>query len=181
MAIRAQGSSRLDLGVQVRRRFAAIGFAAFALAWPAGAGAAPIACSTLLSGHIAWMGPSPLHRRIGAKFARVKITSAATAPATTRWGHISASEGAFGRSGSVVMQGRFLVAFNDRGFDPARRDVTDIILRANGTGEIVLRSWGDTGLVLSNLRCDSAGFLTALETEGNGISSVTLSFRRETF
>lgn len=181
MANAAQGSNNLGPEVKRRARLAAIGLAAFALACPTGAGAAPIGCGTLVSGHIGWMGQNPLHRRIGAKFARVKITSAATAPAVTRWGHISASEGAFGRSGSAAMQGRFLVAFNDRGFDPARRDVTDIILRANGTGEIVLRSWGDTRLVLSNLRCDSAGFLTALETEGNGISSVTLSFRRETF
>ena len=181
MAIATQGSNSLDPGVRGRGRLAVIGLAALALAWPAGAGAAPIACGTLVSGHTAWMGQNPLHRRIGAKFARVKITSAATAPATTRWGHVSASEGAFGRSGSTAMLGRFLVAFNDRGFDSARRDVTDIILRANGTGEIVLRSWGDARLVLSNLRCDSAGFLTALETEGNGISSITLSFRRETF
>lgn len=146
---------------------------------PGPAAAAPVNCAAMITGHIAWMGPS-LHRRIGAKFARVKITSSAPAPATTRWGHISASEGAFAWHGDK-MSGRFLVAFSDRGFDPARRDVTDITLSANGSGQIVLRSWGNAVLALSDLRCDSSGFLNALEREGNGTSMITLSFRRETF
>jgi hypothetical protein len=167
-------------------RLAVIGLASLALVWPAGAAAAPVACGPLIAGHIAWMGQGTptggqIRRRIGAKYARVKITSAVPAPATTSWGHISLAEGAFGRSGSAAMQGRFLVAFNDRYFLPERRDITDITLRSNGTGEIVLRSWDNTRLVLSNLRCDSGGFLTARETEANGVSSVTLSFRRETF
>ncbi|HEX6375627.1 MAG TPA: hypothetical protein VFZ91_07885 [Allosphingosinicella sp.] len=166
-------------------RFAALGLATLALTWPGGAGAAPVACSTLIAGHIVWMGQGTptggqIRRRIGAKFARVKITSAAPGPAGSRWGHISVAEGAFGRAGST-MTARFLVAFNDRGFDPARRDITNITLRANGSGEILLRSWGDTRLPLSSLRCDSAGFLTAIESEGNGTSMVTLSLRRETF
>ena len=108
---------------------------------------------------------SSTKRRIGAKFARVKITSEAVAPAATKWGHVSVSEGAFGWHGDE-MSGRFLVAFNDRGFDPSKRDITDITLRANGTGEILLRSWGDARLVLSDLRCNTAGFLTALESRG---------------
>ena len=166
-------------------KFVVIGFASLALAWPASAAAAPIACSTLIAGHIAWMAQGTptggqIRRRIGAKFARVKITSATPAPAATPWGHVSFAEGAFARSGSA-MQGRFLVAFNDRGFDPGRRDITDITLTASGAGEIVLRSWGNTRLPLSGLRCDSAGFLNAIEREDNGISMITLSFRRETF
>ena len=161
-------------------RFANVAMVAVALVWPSLANAAPVACGPLIASHIAWMGGSPLHRRIGAKFARVKITSSAEAPATTKWGHISVSEGAFGRQGSD-MQGRFLVAFNDRGFDPARRDITDITLRSDGTGEIILRSWGNARLVLTDLRCDSAGFLTAIEREANGTSLVTFSFRHETF
>ena len=90
------------------------------------------------------------------------------------------TEAAFGQHGSE-MQGRFLVAFNDRGFDQAKRDITDITLRSDGTGEIILRSWGDARLVLTDLRCDSAGFLTAIEREANGTSLVTFSFRHETF
>ena len=152
--------------------------ACIALAWPAAAVASPVACNTFITSHIAWMGPST-KRRIGAKFARVKITSDAVAPAASRWGHVSVSEGAFAWHGDE-MSGRFLVAFNDRGFDPSKRDITDITLRADGTGEIVLRSWGDAKLVLSDLRCDSAGYLTAMEYEGNGNSMITLSFRRET-
>jgi hypothetical protein len=142
--------------------------------------AAPVDCAALISGHIAWMAADKLHRRIGAKFARVKITSAATAPSTTKWGHISASEGAFGWSGDF-MQGRFMVAFSDRNnFDPSRRDITDITLWKTGRAQVFLASW-NTVLPLSDVRCDSAGFLTGMEHEGNGTSLVTLSFRRETF
>jgi len=72
-------------------------------------------------------------------------------------------------------------AFNDRGFDPNRRDITDITLWADGRGRIMLRSWGDAVLWLTDLRCDSAGFMSAIEREGNGTSMVTLSFRRETY
>lgn len=161
-------------------RLATVAIASVALVWPTLATAAPVPCGTMIGGHIAWMGANQGHRRIGAKFARVKITSSAEAPAGTKWGHISVSEGAFGWHGTE-MQGRFMVAFNDRNFDPARRDITDITLRANGTGEIVLRSWGNARLVLSDLRCDSAGFLTAIEPESNGTSMVTLSFRHETY
>jgi hypothetical protein len=160
-------------------RFAITAAVSIALAWPAAAVASPVACNTFITSHIAWMGSST-KRRIGAKFARVKITSDAVAPAAFKWGHVSVSEGAFAWHGDE-MSGRFLVAFNDRGFDPSKRDITDITLRANGTGEILLRSWGDTKLVLSDLRCDSAGFPTAIESEGNGRSMITLSFRRETF
>lgn len=142
--------------------------------------AAPVSCASLIGGYISWMGGGLGHRRIGAKFARVKITSGATAPSTTRWGHISVAEGAFGWHGTD-MQGRFMVAFSDRGFDPARRDITDITLWADGHGNIVLSSWGSTLLPLSDLRCDSAGFLQAAEHEGNGTSFITLSFRRETY
>jgi hypothetical protein len=152
--------------------------AILAMAQPVPAAAAPVSCTALVGGHISWMASSP-HRRIGAKFARVKITSSALAPSTTKWGHISVSEGAFGWAGNS-MSGRFLVAFNDRGFDPSRRDITDITLWADGRGEIILRSWGNARLPLSDFRCDSAGFLTAIEREGNGTSLVTLSFRRET-
>ena len=160
-------------------RFTTTVAVSIAIGWPMAAAASPVACNTFITSHIAWMGSST-KRRIGAKFARVKITSEAVAPAATKWGHVSVSEGAFGWHGDE-MSGRFLVAFNDRGFDPSKRDITDITLRANGTGEILLRSWGDARLVLSDLRCDSAGFLTALESEGNGTSMITLSFRRETF
>jgi hypothetical protein len=45
----------------------------------------------------------------------------------------------------------------------------------------MLRSWGDAVLWLTDLRCDSAGFMSAIEREGNGTSMVTLSFRRETY
>jgi hypothetical protein len=161
--------------------FAAVSLAAacIALAWPSAAVASPVACAPFITSHIAWMGTST-NRRIGAKFARVKITSGAVAPAASKWGHVSVSEGAFAWHGDE-MSGRFLVAFNDRGFDPSKRDITDITLRADGTGEIVLRSWGNAKLVLSDLRCDSAEFLTAIESEGNGTSMITLSFRRETF
>lgn len=151
-----------------------------AFAWPSSAAAAPVACDSLIAGHITWMGSSQGHRRIGAKFSRVKITSAAEAPSTTKWGHVSFAEGAFGWHGTD-MSGRFMVAFNDRGFDPAKRDITDITLNANGTGYVLLRSWGDAKLNLTELRCDSAGFLTAIEREGNGASLITLSLRRETF
>lgn len=160
-------------------RLAVIALAACAALGPAPVRAAPVGCSTMIAGHIAWMGGNP-NRRIGAKFSRVKITSAATAPASTRWGHVSAAEGAFGWHGTD-MSGRFEVAFSDRGFNPARRDITDITLRANGTGEILLRSWGDARIRLTDLRCDGAGFLNALEREANGVSMITLSFRRETF
>ena len=160
-------------------RFATTAAVSIALAWPASAVAAPVPCNTFITSHIAWMGTST-KRRIGAKFARVKITSEAVAPAASKWGHVSVSEGAFAWHGDQ-MSGRFLVAFNDRGFDPSKRDITDITLRADGTGVILLRSWGDAKLVLSDLRCDSAGFLTAIESEGNGTSMITLAFRRETF
>ena len=159
--------------------FAAI--AALPLIVPTAAAAAPVSCAAMIAGHIAWMGSTNApHRRIGAKFARVKITSGGPAPSTTRWGHISVAEGAFGWH-STDMQGRFMVAFSDRGFDPNRRDITDITLWADGRGQIVLRSWGNAVLPLSDMRCDSAGFLSAIEREGNGTSMVTLSFRRETF
>ena len=161
-------------------RLVTIAIASVALVWPALATAAPVPCGTTIGAHIAWMGAGQGHRRIGAKFARVKITSSAEAPSGTRWGHISVSEGAFGWHGNE-MTGRFMVAFNDRNFDPARRDITDITLRADGTGQIVLRSWGNATLVLTELRCDSAGFLSAIEREANGTSMVTLSFRRETY
>lgn len=166
-------------------KLANVGIAALALLWPGAAGAAPVACSTVIAGHIAWMGQGPavggqIRRRIGAKLARVKITSGAPGPATTPWGHVSVAEGAFGRSGNT-MQGRFMVAFSDRGFDPARRDITDITLSADGTGQVMLRSWGNALIPLSDLRCDSAGFLTALEREANGTSLITFSLRRETF
>lgn len=151
-----------------------------ALAVPAPAAAVPVNCGAMIGAHIAWMTVSLGHRRIGAKFARVKITSSATAPSTSRWGHISVAEGAFGWH-STDMQGRFMVAFSDRGFDPNRRDITDITLWADGRGQIMLRSWGNAVLPLSEMRCDSAGFLSAIEREGNGTSMVTLSFRRETF
>lgn len=151
-----------------------------ALVLPASAAAAPVNCGAMIGAHIAWMTVSLGHRRIGAKFARVKITSSATAPATTKWGHISVAEGAFAFAHPGFMEGRFRVAFNDRGFDPNRRDITDITLWADGRGRIMLRSWGDVVLPLSEMRCDSAGFLSAIEREGNGVSMVTLSFRRET-
>jgi hypothetical protein len=79
------------------------------------------------------------------------------------------------------MEGRFMVAFSDRGFDSNRRDITDITLWADGRGQIVLRSWGNAVLQLSDMRCDSTGFLSAIEREGNGTSMIALSFRRETF
>jgi hypothetical protein len=152
-----------------------------ALVAPSPATAAPVSCAALFSGHIAWISAGLGHRRIGAKFARVKITSGATAPAATKWGHISVSEGAFAFAHPGFMEGRFLVAFNDRGFDPNRRDITDITLWADGRGRIMLRSWGDAVLWLTDLRCDSAGFMSAIERERNGTSMVTLSFRRETY
>jgi len=149
-------------------------------ATPAPAAATPVSCASLISGYIGWMRTGPTYRRIGAKFARVKITSFAIAPSTTRWGHISEAEGAFAWHGTD-MQGRFMVAFSDRGFNIAHRDITDITLRADGSGNIILRSWGDTLIPLSDLRCDSGGFLQAAEREGNGTSFITLSFRRETY
>jgi hypothetical protein len=162
-----------------RALFAAISL--FVLVQPSPATAAPVPCSTLIGGHIAWISANLGHRRIGAKFARVKITSGAMAPAATKWGHVSVAEGAFAFAHPGFMEGRFLVAFNDRGFDLNRRDITDITLWADGRGRIMLRSWGDAVLPLTDLRCDSAGFLSALEHEGNGTSMVTLSFRRETY
>ncbi len=153
--------------------------AIFSISFPASISAAPVSCVTMISGHIGWMGGNP-NRRIGAKFARVKITSGGPAASSTKWGHISVSEGAFGWHGTD-MEGRFLVAFNDRNFDSSRRDITDIKLWADGRGQIVLRSWGDAVLPLSEIRCDSAGYLSAIEREGNGTSMITLSFRRETF
>ena len=153
---------------------------------PAQVNAAPVGCDTLIGGHIAWMAQGQGHRRIGAKMSRVKITAPAPAPASTKWGHISVSEGAFGWHGSD-MTGRFMVAFSDRldtsgrWFDPARRDITDITLYASERGEVVLRSWGDTRIVLADLRCDSSGFVTAIEREANGVSMITLSLRRETY
>ena len=153
--------------------------ATFSLSVSTPISAAPISCATMISGHISWMAGNP-HRRIGAKFARVKITSGGPAASDTKWGHISVSEGAFGWHGTD-MQGRFMVAFNDRNFDANRRDITDITLWADGRGQMMLRSWGNAVLPLSDMRCDSAGFLTAIEREGNGASMITLSFRRETF
>ena len=147
---------------------------------PEPAAAAAVDCAAMISGHIDWMGAGLTNRRIGAKFARVKITSSATAPSTTKWGHVSVSEGAFGWH-QTDMEGRFMVAFSDRGFDSNRRDITDITLWRTGRAQIQLRSWGDTVLTLTDLRCDSAGFLTGLEHEGNGTSLVTISFRRETY
>jgi hypothetical protein len=152
-----------------------------ALALPTPASAIPVNCAAMIAGHIAWMGSINYpHRRIGARFARVKITSGGPAPSTGRWGHVSVAEGAFGWHGTD-MQGRFMVAFSDRGFDPNRRDITDITLWADGRGQIMLRSWGNAVLPLTEMRCDSAGFLSAIEREGNGTSMITLSFRRETF
>ena len=152
----------------------------FAISQPEPIAAAPVDCAAMISGHIAWMGAGLTNRRIGAKFARVKITSSTPAPSTTKWGHVSVSEGAFGWH-QTDMSGRFFVAFSDRGFDPNRRDITDITLWRTGRAEVMLRSWGNTVLPLSDLHCDSAGFLTGMEHEGNGTSLVTLSFRRETY
>lgn len=152
---------------------------ALPLSIPAPAVAAPISCATMISQHISWMGSNP-NRRIGAKFSRVKITSGGPAASSTKWGHISVSEGAFGWHGQD-MEGRFMVAFSDRNFDPNRRDITDIKLWADGRGQIMLRSWGDAVLPLGDMRCDSSGFLSAIEREGNGASMITITFRRETF
>jgi hypothetical protein len=152
---------------------------------PADLSASPVGCDTVIAGHIAWLGHDYPHRSIGAKFTRVKITSTAEAPQGTRWGHISVAEGGFGWHGTEMI-GRFMVAFSDRrdasgrGFDPAQRDITDITLYADGRGELLLRSWGDARIVLSEMRCDTGGFLTAIEREANGASMITLSFRRET-
>jgi len=153
--------------------------ALLAAAVPGPAMAAPTSCAAMIGGYISWMGGSP-NKRIGAKFARVKITSGGIAPSTTKWGYIAESEGAFGWARDH-MQGRFMVAFSDRSNFQGQRDITDISLWADGHGQIVLSSWGGGIIPISNVRCDSVGFLSAIEGEGNGTSMVTLSFRRETF
>ena len=120
--------------------------------------------------------------RIGAKMATVKIRE--THPEKYPWGHGSYAEGGLGLSGDHL-EGRFFTLFSDRKaaggkyrFDPDKKDIIDVQLYPNQV-RLLLRSWGDTAIVLDDVKCYNEGFLTGIAREGNGESMVSIALRKE--
>ncbi len=120
---------------------------------------------------------------VGVKMAAVKIRE--RNPERYPWGHGSYAEGRLGWHGDELT-GRLKVLFSDRRsaqsnrrFDPARSDVQDVTVYADGRVRVVLVSWGNTSLFLQDVRCYQDGFITGVKREGNGTSMVSLALRKE--
>lgn len=142
-------------------------------------------CPALITDHLDWIRQKPGQSRgshaVGVKMAAVKIRE--RGPQTYPWGHGAYAEGRLGLAGDQ-MTGRLTVVFSDRKagkyrFDPAKTDLQDVTVFADGRVRVVLVSWSHTTLVLEDVQCYSDGFITGVEREGNGVSIVSLVLRKE--
>lgn len=155
-----------------------------AAAWPA---PGPTPCGPFASGYIAWIQQKPGQvdgsHAVGVKMATVKIKD--RNPDTYPWGYGSYTQGRLGLHGSE-MTGRLTVLFSDRRapatqdpFWPAKADIDDVTVFADGRVRIVLVSWGSATLWLEDVTCYTDGFITGIRREGNGVSMVSLALRKE--
>ena len=96
--------------------------------------------------------------------------------------HASHAYGFFDTTNSPsVLSGQFKTAFSDRGyFNVSRTDVQDIYLNTSGTGEVILRTWGNTRLPLREMNCtkDAYGYYISGKTlEGNGTTLYAIALK----
>ena len=145
------------------------------------ASAAEVGCRAFVADYVSWAKAKVGVNAVGAKLGGVKLRD--TNPTSYPWGHGSYAESRLGLHGNEL-EGRFKVVFSDRKagiyrFDPARADLQDVRLFADGRVRVVLVTWGHASIFLEDVKCYAGGFLTGIKKEGNGVSMVTLLLRKE--
>ncbi|MGH7455761.1 MAG: hypothetical protein ACRENG_30680 [bacterium] len=148
-------------------------------------------CASIIRDHLDWVRASSNKRLIAYTFVSNKIRD----NSVSQWsdfGHAAFMEGYLENKGDELYSEDWKI-FSNRSFPfSAKRDQLQafafdkadrvgLLLRANGTGEIKLLSWGNTILPIENIRCFRDNFgahIQGMTREGNGTSTISISLHK---